>query len=109
MSRLPAISARANGRNAPSSRFSSTESLGNKRRPSGTRLIPRSTIASVVRPTRSTRSPSISATIEPVVGGRIPITHFIRVLLPLPLVPSNTTVSPGATLSETSSSTRTAP
>ena len=33
----------------------------------------------------------------------------ISVVLPLPLVPSSTTVSPGRTLSETSSSTRTAP
>ena len=35
--------------------------------------------------------------------------HFISVLLPLPLVPSSATVSPGATVSETSSMTRTAP
>ena len=35
--------------------------------------------------------------------------HFMRVLLPLPLVPSSTTVSPDATLIDTSSITRTAP
>ena len=35
--------------------------------------------------------------------------HFIRVLLPLPLVPSSATVSPAATFSETSSMTRTEP
>ena len=34
---------------------------------------------------------------------------FINVDLPLPLVPSNTTVSPPPTVSETSSSTRTWP
>ena len=45
----------------------------------------------------------------PAIGGTIPITHFISVLLPLPLVPSSTTVSPAATSSDTSSSTRTAP
>ena len=39
----------------------------------------------------------------------MPMMHFMSVLLPLPLVPSSTTVSPGATLSETSSITRTAP
>src|SRR6185437_4550668 len=39
----------------------------------------------------------------------MPITHFISVLLPLPLVPSSTTVSPPAIRIETSSSTRTAP
>ena len=60
-----AISARALGRKAPSSRFSSTVSLGKSRRPSGTRLIPRSTIASVERPTRSCRAPSISADDRP--------------------------------------------
>src|SRR6185503_6956508 len=44
-----------------------------------------------------------------VLGRTMPITHFISVLLPLPLVPSKTTASPALTLSETSSITRTAP
>jgi hypothetical protein len=35
--------------------------------------------------------------------------HFMSVLLPLPLVPSSTTVSPGLASTVTSSSTRTAP
>ena len=42
-------------------------------------------------------------------AARCPMMHFISVLLPLPLVPSSTTVSPAATFSETSSITRTAP
>src|SRR5947207_522829 len=97
---------RAVGRNAPSSRFSSTVSFGNRRRPSGTRVMPRSTISSVERPMRSWRSPSISATMLPDEGRTIPITHFISVLLPLPLVPSSTTVSAFDTDSEMSSSAR---
>ena len=51
-------------RNAPSSRFSSTVSCGNRRRPSGTSAMPRSTISSVVQPTRSCSTPSISATMR---------------------------------------------
>ena len=47
------LAARGCGAKAPSSRFSSTVSLGNSRRPSGTSAMPRSTISSVVRPTRS--------------------------------------------------------
>ena len=81
----------------------------NSRRPSGTSAMPRSTICSVASPTRSCFSPSISATMRPARGRTMPITHFIRVDLPLPLVPSSTTVSPELTLSDTSSSTRTAP
>ena len=60
-------------------------------------------------PTRSCFSPSISTTMRPVFGRTIPITHFISVDLPLPLVPSSTTVSPEFTVSDTFSSTRTAP
>ena len=60
-------------------------------------------------PIRSCVSPSISATMLPWLGRTMPITHFISVLLPLPLVPSSTTVSPLATLSDTPCSTRTAP
>jgi len=108
-SMLVLICARALGRKAPSSRFSSTVSLGNSRRPSGTRAMPRSTIASVGMPTTSCLSPSISTTMRPAVGRTMPITHFISVLLPLPLVPSSATVSPELTAIVTSSSTRTAP
>ena len=45
----------------------------------------------------------------PAIGRTMPITHFISVLLPLPLVPSSATVSPALTSIETSSITRTAP
>ena len=45
----------------------------------------------------------------PALGRTIPMTHFIKVLLPLPLVPSSTTVSACDTPSEMSSSTRTEP
>src|ERR1700691_3423415 len=47
--------------------------------------------------------------IEPWLGFTRPMMHFISVDLPLPLVPSSTTVSPPSTLSDTSSMTRTAP
>ena len=53
--------------------------------------------------------PSISATMLPVLGRTMPMMHFISVDLPLPLVPSSTTVSPEPTLSETSLMMRTAP
>ena len=58
---------------------------------------------------RSNVSPSISAVMLPEDGRSIPMMHFIRVLLPLPLVPSNATVSAGATDSDTLSITRTRP
>ena len=45
----------------------------------------------------------------PRVTGIKPIMHFISVLLPLPLVPSNATVSPCRTSNDTPVSTRTAP
>ena len=109
LSRLRCISTRAARRKAPSSRFSSTVSLGNRRRPSGTRAMPRSTISSVVSLVRSWLTPSMSATMRPALGRTSPMTHFISVLLPLPLVPSSTTVSPAPTSIETSSITRTAP
>ena len=44
----------------------------------------------------------------PEVGRTMPMIDFIRVDLPLPLVPSSATVSPAPTFSDTSSSTRTA-
>src|SRR4029078_9427467 len=53
--------------------------------------------------------PSISAMIEPWLGRTMPMMHFISVDLPLPLVPSSTTVSPPPMVSDTSSITRTAP
>ena len=91
------------------SRFSVTLRRANSRRPSGTKAIPRSTIASVDSANRSCRSPSISANTRPADGRTIPMMHFISVDLPLPLVPSSATVSPAATVTDTSSSTRTAP
>src|SRR5690242_12921041 len=108
-SRLVLICARAFGRNAPSSRFSSTVSFGKSLRPSGTSAIPKSTMCSVLQPTKSCFSPSISAMMRPSFGRTMPITHFISVLLPLPLVPSKATVSPDFTEIETSSMTRTEP
>src|SRR5215472_1073348 len=108
-SRFARSEVRALRRNAPSKRFSSTDSRGKRRRPSGTSAMPRSTICSVLRPMRSCLSPSISTTMRPARGRTMPITHFISVDLPLPLVPSSTTVSPELTLSDTFSSTRTAP
>ena len=66
-------------------------------------------MSSVARPTSSWRSPSSSAVMLPAVGRTMPMTHFITVLLPLPLVPSSATVSPEATDSDTPCSTRTEP
>ena len=90
-------------------RFSSTESAGNSRRPSGTSATPRSTIASGLMPTRSTAAPSVSSAIRPRLGVTIPVMHLISVLLPLPFEPSSATVSPSSTRIETSCSTRTEP
>jgi hypothetical protein len=66
-------------------------------------------MASGRMPTRLCFVPSISATIRPDVGRQIPMMHLISVLLPLPLVPSSTTVEPELTVIVTSSMTRTAP
>ena len=71
--------------------------------------MPSSTISSVASPISSCRVPSMSATMLPADGRTMPITHFSSVLLPLPLVPSSVTVSPAATVSDTSCSMRTAP
>ena len=60
-------------------------------------------------PPRSWSTPSTTAVMRPALNGTMPMMHFMSVLLPLPLVPSSTTVSPGFTSSVTSSSTRTAP
>ena len=81
------------GRNAPSSRFSSTVSFGNRRRPSGTMATPRLTICSVERLREVVRlAVELERSRTPRVGRTMPMTHFISVLLPLPLVPSSATV-----------------
>src|SRR6267143_3094523 len=107
--RVLPMSGRAAWRKAPSRRFSSTLSLGNRRRPSGTMATPRLTISSVDRRVRSWVFPSRSRLTEPRVGRTMPMTHFISVLLPLPLVPSSATVSPWRIPMETPCSARTAP
>ena len=66
-------------------------------------------MAWVDSPTSSWLVPSISATMLPAVGVTMPMTHFIRVDLPLPLVPSSATVCPAATFIDTPFSTRIAP
>src|SRR4030095_7674183 len=71
--------------------------------------MPRSTISSVLRPTRLCVRPSICATIVPALGRTMPMMHFMSVLLPLPLVPSSATVSASFTLSEMPCSTCTEP
>ena len=71
--------------------------------------MPRSTISSVERPTSSWLVPSIVAVMLPADGRTMPMIDFIRVDLPLPLVPSSATVSPAPTVSDTSCSTLTAP
>src|SRR5881392_2527646 len=107
--RFRPMSARAGLRKAPSRRFSSTLSLGNRRRPSGTMATPRLTISSVDSRVRSWVSPSRSRLTEPRVGRTMPMTHFMSVLLPLPLVPSSATVSPCLIPIDTPWSARTAP
>ena len=54
-------------------------------------------------------TPSSTARTVPALGRTWPMMLRISVVLPLPLVPSSTTVSPAGTVSVTSSSTRTAP
>ncbi len=103
------MAGRAPGRKAPSSRFSSTVSSGNRRRPSGTIATPSATISCGGLPVKSMRAPSSSSATEPREGRSSPMMHFISVLLPLPLVPSSATVSPWHTCSDTPCSTRTAP
>src|SRR5471032_3237187 len=66
--RLRSILRRAALRKAPSIRFSSTVSLGNSRRPSGTSATPRSTIASVDSLVKSCALPSIVSDTLPRVG-----------------------------------------
>jgi hypothetical protein len=71
--------------------------------------MPRSTISSVDLPTRSCVRPSISAVMRPRLGRTWPVTHFMSVDLPLPLVPRSATVSPSDALTLMPDSTRTAP
>src|SRR6185503_5899366 len=108
-SRLAPMLPRAAGRNAPSSRFSSTVSFGKSRLPSGTMATPALTISSVESFVRSSVRPSISRVTDPRVGRTMPMMHFISVLLPLPFVPSSTTVSPSRISTDTPCSARTAP
>src|SRR5229473_1861758 len=98
---------RARRREAPMVRFSSTDSRGNSRRPSGTITTPRATISSVWAPANSCVVPSISSLMLPAVGASRPMTQRISVDLPLPLVPRRATVSPLRTSIERSSMTRT--
>src|ERR1700730_15839107 len=107
--RLRSILRRAALRKAPSIRFSNTVSLGNSRRPSGTSATPRSTIASGDSLVKSCALPSIVSDTLPRCGRTRPATHFINLLLPLPLVPSNATVSPASTWSVPPPSALTAP
>ena len=62
-------------------------------------------IMGMVRPSAG----KITATILPARAGTMPMIAFISVDLPLPLVPSSTTVSPPFMTKETFSSTRTLP
>ena len=66
-------------------------------------------MASGVIPTRSKMPRSVASAMRPPVGVTIPVMHLSSVLLPLPLAPSSTTVSPSSTRIETSCSTRTEP
>src|SRR2546421_7952161 len=70
---------------------------------------PRLTISSVERRVRSCVVPSSVSETLPRVGRTMPMTHFMSVLLPLPLVPSSATVSPWLIPMETPCSARTAP
>src|SRR5712691_1521117 len=71
--------------------------------------MPRFTMASGGLPRKSIRWPSMSRNTSPASTGTRPMMHFISVLLPLPLVPSSTTVSPSSTSMDTRCNTRTAP
>ena len=66
-------------------------------------------MSSVERRVRSWRAWSISSVTLPRVGRTMPMTHFISVLLPLPLVPSSATVCPCEMSIDTPCSARTAP
>ena len=66
-------------------------------------------IMGIVRPSAGSIIAAIDGVNHDLIGRTMPMMHFISVLLPLPLVPSNATVSDGRTSSVTSSSTRTEP
>ena len=66
-------------------------------------------VMGMVRPRTGRILAEIDGETHDLVGRTSPMTHFISVLLPLPLVPSSTTVSPSLTFNETFSMTRTAP
>ena len=88
---------------APSTRFSCTVRSANTPRSSGTSAIPASTISCGGRwvmsfPSISTVPPS-AARIWPAIARR-------KVLLPAPLAPSITTISPADTLTDTFSTAR---
>ena len=78
---------------APMRRFSSTLSCPNTRRPSGTSVMPRRTMAAV-----SALSMSVPArrTLPPL-RGAMPMMDLRIELLPAPLAPSKATISPLAT------------
>ena len=71
--------------------------------------MPRFTMSSVAIRDKSCVTPSTSKITVPREGRTTPITHFISVLLPLPLVPSSATVSPCSIAIEMPCSARTAP
>ncbi len=66
-------------------------------------------IMGIVQASQGTIVAEIDGVHHDLIGRTIPMMHFMRVDLPLPLVPSSTTVSPPCTFSDTSSMTRTAP
>ena len=66
-------------------------------------------IMGIVRPSAGSIMAEIDGVHHDLVGRTSPMMLFIRVDLPLPLVPSSTTVSPPPMRIDTSSRTRTAP
>ena len=75
---------------APSSRLSSTLIEAKTPRPSGTRQMPARTLRSTGRPVMGAPLKRIS----PAVGGLMPSTVCSSVVLPAPLAPISTTISP---------------
>ncbi len=82
-------------------RFSSTESEGNSRRPSGTSAMPRATTAWAGCVADRL---AVEAGWHRGVTRSAPAMHLSSVDLPAPLAPITATTSPGATLSETPNS-----
>jgi len=87
------------------SKFSSTVRRGNKRRPSGTSAMPRSTTRSAGRPRIERPSKSTS----PPAGASRPASARSSVLLPAPLAPIKATHSAASTSKSTPCSTSTLP